>query len=272
MTQTSATLEIKDSFPRVCEMPVSWWKGKDAKPAENHKAIVDLDTGKLFSIVSKDYKVIRHEEAIKEIEAAIHTTSGLGPYEVTTAFHNDGGRMRRTYRFVGVAAEVKPGDFINPELHLLNSYDLAWPFIVDLGAYRMVCSNGLIIGTVLLRLKKRHVSELNRLDLRETVQTALKRFSKATLLWQDWAQRPLTEPIYNHVIEGMDLGVNAREEIEGQIRSESKGRDTKGFPIMTLWAFFNVLCWYMTHKTVSLNHRVEMERRLKVALKHFSRR
>jgi hypothetical protein len=140
---------------------------------------------------------------------------------------------------------------------------------VDIGAYRKVFSNGLIIGTILLQLRKRHVSELNRLDLREAVNTALERFGKATLLWQDWAKRQLTEDTYNHVMEAMHLGMKAEEEIEKQIRAVSEGRDTQGFPIMTLWAFFNVLCWYVTHKTVSLNHRVEIERRLKAAMRHF---
>jgi hypothetical protein len=269
MTNNQPLSMIASAFPNVGEMPVSWWKDKDARLAENHKAIVDLKTGRLYSIVSKEYRVIRHEEAVKEVEAAIRHTNGLGPYEVKTDFYNDGGRMRRTYRFVGVAHEIRPSDFVNPELRLLNSYDLAWPFIVDIGAYRKVCSNGLIIGTILLQLRKRHVSELNRLDLREAVNTALERFGKATLLWRDWAKRPLTEDKYNTVMEAMDLVINATEEIEGQIRVESEERDPQGFPVMTLWAFFNVLCWYVTHKTVSLNHRVEMERRLKVVMRHF---
>jgi len=258
-------------FPTVSEQPVGWGEPRYLRQAAGFKAIVNSETGKVFSIVSRDYKLIRHEEAIKEVEAAIHHTNGLGPFEIKTAFYNDGGRMRRTYRFVAVACEVKPGDFINPELVLLNSYDLAWPFIVDLGAYRQVCSNGLVIGTILLQLRRRHVSELSRIGLREKVRTALERFGEETLLWQDWAQRRLTEDTYNHVMEAMDLGINATEEIEGQIRSESEGEDTGGFPGMTLWAFFNVLCWYVTHKTVSLNHRVEMESRLKTAIKHFSR-
>jgi hypothetical protein len=47
---------IASPFPNVGEMPVSWWLGQENRLAENHKAIVDLDTGKLFSIVSKDYR------------------------------------------------------------------------------------------------------------------------------------------------------------------------------------------------------------------------
>jgi hypothetical protein len=263
---------LGQEFPDVSEQPVRW--GTESRRlhwADQHKAIVDMKTEKIFAVVSRDYKLIRHEEAIKEVENAIHQANSLGPYETLTAFYNDGGRMRRTYRFLSVAYEVRPGDFVNPELRVLNSYDLAWPFVVDLGAYRQICSNGLTIGTVLLQLRKRHVSELNRIALQEKVATALDRFRDEVLIWKDWAQRPLTQDTYNRVLEAMDFGTKAKEEIEGRIRSEAEGSDTRGYPRMSLWAFLNVLCWYVTHKTVSLNHRVHMERRLKAAIRYFSR-
>ena len=45
-----------------------WGLDKDLHPANRYKAIVDADTGKLFAIVSQDYRVIRHERAIEQIE------------------------------------------------------------------------------------------------------------------------------------------------------------------------------------------------------------
>jgi hypothetical protein len=119
---------IASFFPKVGEMPVTWGKGQKTRLAVNHKAVVDLDTGKLFSIVSKDYRVILHEEAIAEVEEEIAHTKGLGRYQRFTEFFNDGGRMRRTYRFHDIRVEVREGDLINPELHLFNSYDKTWPF------------------------------------------------------------------------------------------------------------------------------------------------
>ena len=83
------------TFPKVTEQPVAWGGRRRRKQADGFKAIVDSETGKVFSIVSTDYRLIRHEQAIEEVEAAIHRTNGLGPYEVKTAFYNDGGRLRR---------------------------------------------------------------------------------------------------------------------------------------------------------------------------------
>jgi hypothetical protein len=268
MTNTQSLLMIASPFPNVGEMPVSWWKGKDARLAENHKAIVDLDTGKLFSIVSKDYRIIRHDEAIAEMEEAISRAKDLGGYQVITEFTNDGGRMRRTYRFRGNAAEVKKGDPIYPELHLFNSYDKTWPFFILLGALRAVCENGLVFGHGLLYLRKRHIYQLARINVAEEVGTALKRFSQQATEWKGWTERRLTKGSYAKALEIMKLGIKAREEVKKRVSSEAKGVDPAGFPVITVWKFYNVLTWHITHNSVSLNHRVEMEERLRTACLH----
>ena len=55
-------------------------------------------------------------------------------------------------------------------------------------------------------------------------------------------------------------------EIEMKINEETEEFNDDGFPVMSLWVFYNILTWYITHRAVSLNHRVEMERRLRAAI------
>jgi hypothetical protein len=69
----------------------------------------------------------------------------------------------------------------------------------------------------------------------------------------------------------MKFGKKAMEVIEKRATHEAKDYTDKGFPIMNLWIFYNVLTWYITHRAVSLNHRVEMERRLRASMRHFKR-
>ena len=271
MAGAQSLTAIASPFPNVGEMPVSWGRGKDSRPAENHKAIVDLDTGKLFSIVSKDYRIIRHEEAITEVEQELSGTKGLGDFDAVTDFYNDGGRMRRTYRFKEVALQVKKGDFINPELHLFNSYDKTWPFIIHLGALRVVCSNGLVMGENFLHLRRRHIYELGRMNVAEEVGTLLARFNKQAERWKGWADKRLTPRTYTKVLEVMRFGVKATQTIEEKASEEASGMDPDGFPIITAWGLYNVLTWYISHNAVSLNHKVEMEARLRAAIIHLGR-
>ena len=134
-------------------------------------------------------------------------------------------------------------------------------------AFRFICSNGLVFGNDLLQVRKRHIFDLNQDDVKEEVSTALFRLSTQSNQWRKWAKHRLTEPDYEKVMKNMKLGKKASEAIEERSRAEATGFDD-GFPIITLWLFFNVLTWYITYKAVSLNHRVELERRLRIALAH----
>ena len=78
----------------------------------------------------------------------------------------------------------------------------------------------------------------------------------------------MTEKNYKKVMKAMKYGKTALKEIEERITREADGFTDNGFPIMNLWIFFNVLTWYITHRAVSLNHRVEMEKRLRSALRN----
>jgi hypothetical protein len=258
------------SFPEVSEVPVSWGE-INIQRADKYKAIVNPEIDKVYSIVSKDYKLIRHEDAVQRIESTIDENLKLGKYKTSTEFYNDGGRMRMIYRFYEKSVEIKKGDTLNPELHLFNSYDTTWPFIVIIGAFRFVCANGLVVGDKYLYLRKRHVYHFDQMDINEQVSTALKRFKLQAIQWKKWTDRQLTEKTYENVMKTMKFGKKAMEVIEKRATHEAKDYTDKGFPIMNLWIFYNVLTWYITHRAVSLNHRVEMERRLRASMRHFKR-
>ncbi len=258
----------KISFPKVGERPVAWI-GDGIHTTPDHKAIVDLDTGKIFSIVSKDYKLICHEHAIEQVDTEISKTSELGKFNTSTKFYNDGARMRRTYCFYEIEVTIKPNDKVNPELILFNSYDTKWAFMVLLGAFRFVCSNGLVVGKKFLHLRKRHFYDFKQIDLNEQVAGALIRFNDQTEQWKRWSTRKLTEKKYMNIMRGMGFGLSAGKEISNRLKQEAEESQGDGFPIITIWAFFNILTWYVTHRTVSLNHQVEIEKRLRRAMPYF---
>lgn len=258
---------MEEKFPTIVEQPVFWGPEKSLHSASRNKAITDANTGKLFSIVSSSYKPIRHEAAIDQVESAIADTPDLGEYEVKTDLDNDGGRMRRVYRFADKWLEIAPDDPVNLELHLFNSYDLSWPFMITLGAFRFVCGNGLVVGKDLLYFKRRHVYTLEALNVEQEVSTAFQRFEQQGNRWKMWTRMHLTPGIAEKIINQMDLGKNAAEMIENKIIQEAEDFDDKNFPIITLWAFYNVFTWYISYKAVSINHRVQLEKRLRVAMK-----
>ncbi len=73
------------------------------------------------------------------------------------------------------------------------------------------------------------------------------------------------------MMEHMRLGLRATEEVLRKMNQEAEGFDTDGFPILSGWGFYNLLTWHISRNTVSLNHRVEMENRLRAAIGYFNR-
>ena len=114
-----------------------------------------------------------------------------------------------------------------------------------------------------------YVYDFDQIDLEKQVSTALKRFNRQTNQWEKWADRPLTEREHKKMLKGMKFGKVAMEEVEDQTAREAQGFNDNGFPIISLWAFYNIVTWYISHRYVSLNHRIEMERRLRSVLRGF---
>lgn len=261
----SNTALLSSAFPMVAEQPVFCGSKAKSWTADNHKAIVDLATGKVFSIVSQDYRLIRHEDAIEFIEGAIQKNPELGAYITTTSFYNDGGRMLHAFRFPGISVQIDRGDSVSLELHLFNSYDMTWPVVVLLGAFRLVCANGLVIGKKYYQFRKRHVFRLEDIGLEANLERSIGRFTLQAKEWRKWAEIPMTMAVYDRVMRSMQFGVQAAGEIEERIWNEN-GYPQGNAPLVTLWAFYNVLTWYITHRVASLNRRVEVENKLRVTM------
>jgi hypothetical protein len=261
----SKTALLMSAFPLVAEQPVFCGSKARTWTADNHKAIVDLATGKVFSIVSQDYRLIRHEDAIEFIEEAIQ--KNLGAYVTNTSFYNDGGRMLHSFRFPGISVQIDRGDSVSLELHLFNSYDMTWPFIVLLGAFRLVCSNGLVIGKKYYQFRKRHIFHLADVGLEADLCRSIGQFHLQAKEWRKWAEISMTMKVFDRVMRTMQFGARATEEIEERIWCEN-GNPQGNVPLVTLWAFYNVLTWYITHRVASLNRRVELENRLRLATRN----
>ena len=109
------------------------------------------------------------------------------------------------------------------------------------------------------------------MDFRGQVTTALERFQKQVKTWRKWETQALSLDAYHKVMEAMSLGKRATETIEDMVTEEVEGFLTDGYPQPTVWVFYNLLTWFVTHKAVSLNHRVELENRLRRAVEHFGK-
>jgi len=104
--------------------------------------------------------------------------------------------------------------------------------------------------------------------LEEDLGRSIKQFNLQAKEWRDWAQIAMSMKVYDRVMSSMQFGTRAVEEIEDQLWGGDPPTE-EGAKIITLWAFYNVLTWYITHRIASLNRRVEMDHMLRLAMKCF---
>src|SRR5208283_2011397 len=182
---------LQNSFPVVIEQPVLWGKDKNIHKAENYKALVDSPTGNVFSIVTNDYKIIRHEEAIEFMDNELAKTSDLGRYEAITYLPNNGARLVREYNFPERTVNIVKKDLVHPKIILYNSYDQFFSLTILLGAVRLVCKNGLVTGKIFFRMKRKHTCPIKEINIRKNLSVAMENFNLQTEIWKRWSQKPL---------------------------------------------------------------------------------
>jgi hypothetical protein len=209
-------------FPAVCETPITWGDFNKNR-ADGFKAIVNPETGKVFSVVSTGYKLIRHEDAADRLENILNEHPEFGKYSTKTEIYNEGARLRRTYCFYQRGVEIDKGDLVNPELHLSNSYDRSWPFTVLLGAFRLICNNGLVVGIKFIHLKKRHAHNFDQIDIENQVSKALERFYLQAEIPDEYLEEASLDDILLKEIENSDADwARDIEKIEDQEHKEKE--------------------------------------------------
>jgi len=108
----------------------------------NHRAIVRTDTNKALSVVSDQYKIIKHDEVILP---PVETLVGKG-FKLTKGHILDDG-AKVVVEMSGVEDIDINGDAFRERLLLINSYDRSASFQIKFGLFRLICSNGAGIWT-----------------------------------------------------------------------------------------------------------------------------
>src|ERR1700730_7918498 len=113
----------------------------------NRLAVVRMDTLRTIGVVSKRYALLPHANVVGTLR---ETFKGQEIEERIRVTHN-GARMHIEITLSNVTLKIA-GEEIAMRLVVGNSYDGSHKVQIVFGAYRLVCSNGMIIGRKFLSL------------------------------------------------------------------------------------------------------------------------
>lgn len=117
--------------------------------------------------VSEKYKVIKTGDLVSQLETEGYNVRTLSVQKSRKPEYQGFGihALRLQHKSL-----VLNRDGLTPEIVLRNSYNGTSCFEIMLGVFRLVCSNGLIVGTAFESLKVRHVGDSVMTKVFESMQ------------------------------------------------------------------------------------------------------
>jgi hypothetical protein len=224
------------------EYPHNYEEQEYEQIINTHKAVVD-EKGNIISVVGKGYNVIQNADIIPDYERAIYR-SGLN----TTGMERDiqqshgGARTVVTYTFPAHRIEVKKDDPMDLKISVLNSYDGSWKFMSLVGALRLACLNGQVIGDFFSSFYGKHTMNLDTDVAVDRLETSLDVYLQNAEYWKQYPKISVTDLQAQNVflnLAGTSKVLNGvLEEIHLKYVDEMGGN---------LWALFNTLTDWSSH-------------------------
>lgn len=128
-------------------------KTEDNVQIPHRFAVVRGDTKKPIGIVSDKYALVPHKEVVEGFRKALKGQETIESIKVS----NQGARLYMSIVMPDVKVSIDEGDDVALRLIVENSYDGSKMLQVMFGAYRLVCSNGMVIGKSFVNLSQRHI-------------------------------------------------------------------------------------------------------------------
>ncbi len=222
------------------------WGNLATRQAPKHKAIVEQDTGRIISVVGSGYNLVQNVDIIPQYEEAIHrsnlNTEGMSR---DIQYSHDGARTVVTYRFPAHRIAVQEGDEMDLMITVLNSYDGSWKFMSMVGAFRLLCTNGQIIGDSFSSYYGKHTKSLDVDYAINKLENALEVYLKNAELWKQYTTSKVTIAQAHNILLSLSNGNKKMfKELEGTYQKYvfEMGHN--------LWAVYNTLTDWSTHANV----------------------
>ena len=207
-----------------------------------HKAVVD-EKGNIISVVGKGYNVIQNADIIPDYERAIYR-SGLDTRGMERDIQQSHGGARTvvTYTFPAHRIEVKKDDPMDLKISVLNSYDGSWKFMSLVGALRLACLNGQVIGDFFSSFYGKHTMNLDTDAAVDRLETSLDVYLQNAEYWKQYPKISVTDLQAQNVF----LNLAGTSKILNGVLEDIhvKYVDEMG---SNLWALFNTLTDWSSH-------------------------
>jgi hypothetical protein len=231
-------INLQNYFFDVHEQDVVLLNDKpwDDDPIDNYKAIVAQINGteKVVSVAKKSYKLVTNQELIEPLLEQIDRLNVQWKVDRSHSFCL-ANRMRLQITFPEIM--VTDDDSQIPlSVYLHNSYDQSEGVRLFWGAIRSICSNGMILGSVLGSQYARHTSGFSFEKFNEQFAGVTEKITHVQNRIDSLRSASVEEELMHQVQKA--LGKRRLEEIV----------QTDNLPDISQWDLLNDITYFISHK------------------------
>jgi hypothetical protein len=258
--------DISD-LPTVSLRPQAFLNSRGEFETSRFLSVVDDRTGKEYAPVTGRYVPVQHSKALNDVEMAIAENPEYGETKRCIRVYGAGAKMVAEYKFPERPVTIDNGDDVIPSITIRNDYGSAWSYSVMFGAFRLICSNGLVIGDIGLRFKRKHTFICNSFNT-QMLSKGMHVFSEQKNIWQGWLNDMWTTEKVNDTLKKMDIVPEKTcfNEVTGmhEIGTDMTiANELTVHGVISKWIFYNILSQYITHHVKSITRKVYLEEKIK---------
>jgi hypothetical protein len=130
--------------------------------ATGKKTIFNATNNTVLGVMGEGYNIVQNEKIFEAFNRVIAKSNiNLEGAYTRCKTHKAGQKAMVEYVFPALKKEVKVGDAVAPSIVAINSFDGTGSFHVRFGLYRLICLNGMIMGSTVFEYKKNHTKDLS---------------------------------------------------------------------------------------------------------------
>ena len=215
--------------------------------SNNYQAVIRTDTNEVLGIHGKGYNLLSNAEAFDAFDEALHESQlDLSGMTVKNEIANYGAKSFRTYTFPSHTVQInRCDDESQLKLQIINSYDGSTSFSSRVGGFRLLCSNGMVIGKTFMHASLRHTKSLDIKSVISKLDETINVYLENANQWQQWSKQRISlydlEAVVKHFADG-------NEKLE-QSLIENYHQEAQEIGL-NKWSLFNAFTHWSTHAPV----------------------
>ena len=184
----------------VYTRPVFFQADEGLSRIPNKLALVRDDNEDSLGVVSNSYQIAQHPDAFKTVERIIADSElDLTGVERTINVSHGGARAYAIYSLPAHTIESDRGDPSTLQISARNSFDGSWCFHVDVGAVRMICTNGQVFIEDFAMFKSKHTRGLNMGHAARKLSKAVEVYANEVERWKEWKHTDVSDNRAFHI-------------------------------------------------------------------------